>query len=244
MPPFTKAIVRCLWIAASIALLPPNAIAAPDGFYKGKSITFIIGSAAGGGYDTYSRLLASHIGQHLEGQPSVVAQNMPGAGSIRAANYLYNVARKDGTTIGMLDEAIYLNQILGTPELKIDATKFNWIGRILANSAVLFARRARSGGEDRRRLRQGADRFHIGDGVQTELDGLEEHARHEVHDHIGLSGKQRRSAGHDTRRGGRVEHAMVALADQGRAQHPRRRDPPPAADRASKRRRTCRTFPA
>jgi tripartite-type tricarboxylate transporter receptor subunit TctC len=66
---------------------------------------------------------------------------MPGAGSIRAANYLYNAARKDGTVIGMLDEAIYLNQILGTPELKADAVKFNWIGRILPNSAVLFARR-------------------------------------------------------------------------------------------------------
>src|SRR5204863_2291131 len=62
-------------------------------------------------------------------------------GSIRAANYLYNAARKDGTTIGMLDQAIYLYQILGTPELRIDATKFQWIGRILRNSAVLFARR-------------------------------------------------------------------------------------------------------
>jgi tripartite-type tricarboxylate transporter receptor subunit TctC len=142
VPLFAKIIVRCLWIAASIALLPPDASAAPDGFYKGKSVTFIVGSAAGGGYDTYSRLLASHIGHHLEGRPSVVVQNMPGAGSIRAANYLYNVARKDGTAIGMLDEAIYLNQMLGTPELKIDATKFSWIGRILANSAVLFARRA------------------------------------------------------------------------------------------------------
>ena len=144
MPLFAKIVARCLWVAASIALLPLNASAAPDSFYKGKSIAFIIGSAAGGGYDTYSRLLASHIGQHLEGQPSVVAQNMPGAGSIRAANYLYNVARKDGTTIGMLDEAIYLNQMLGERELKIDATKFNWIGRILANSAVLFARREAS----------------------------------------------------------------------------------------------------
>src|SRR5262245_7624056 len=133
------------WLAALTALLPMNAgAAAPDGFYKGRSITFIIGSAAGGGYDTYGRLLASHLGEHLEGRPSVVVQNMPGAGSIRAANYLYNLAPKDGTTIGMLDEAIYLNQVLGTPELKADATKFNWIGRILANSAVLFARRESS----------------------------------------------------------------------------------------------------
>jgi tripartite-type tricarboxylate transporter receptor subunit TctC len=142
VPLFAKVIVRCFWIAISIAVLPPNAFAAAEGFYQGKTVTFIVGSAAGGGYDTYSRLLAGHIGQHLEGRPSVVVQNMPGAGSIRAANYLYNAARKDGTTIGMLDEALYLNQILGTPELKADATKFSWIGRILPNSAVLFARRA------------------------------------------------------------------------------------------------------
>jgi tripartite-type tricarboxylate transporter receptor subunit TctC len=134
-------LTRGLWIAAFIVLLPFAAVAAPAAYYSGKTITFVIGSAAGGGYDTYSRLIASHLGRHLDGAPSIVAQNMPGAGSIRAANYLYNAARKDGTAIGMLDEAIYLNQILGTPELKIDATKFNWIGRILANSAVLFARR-------------------------------------------------------------------------------------------------------
>jgi tripartite-type tricarboxylate transporter receptor subunit TctC len=108
-------------------------------------------------------VVASHLGQHIEGRPTIVPQNMPGAGSIRAANYLYNVAPKDGTAIGMVDEAIYLNQILGVQELKpdeaspnwmgrilhqilgtqeqkTDATKFMWIGRILANSAVLFAR--------------------------------------------------------------------------------------------------------
>jgi tripartite-type tricarboxylate transporter receptor subunit TctC len=123
-----------------LALSPVGAFAA-EAFYKGKTITFIINTAVGGGYDTYSRLLASHMGRHLAGLPSIVPQNMPGAGGIRAANYLYNSARKDGTAIGMVDEAIYLNQMLGTPELKADATKFNWIGRILTNSAVLFARR-------------------------------------------------------------------------------------------------------
>jgi tripartite-type tricarboxylate transporter receptor subunit TctC len=136
-----KTIVRCLSVAVLATLWPQGAGAAPNGFYSGKTITFVIGSAAGGGYDTYSRLAASHLGRHLEGAPPIVVQNMPGAGSIRAANHLYNVARKDGTTIGMVDEALYLNQILGTPELQADATKFNWIGRILANSAVLFARR-------------------------------------------------------------------------------------------------------
>ena len=140
MPSFAP-IVRRVFAAAFLAVLPLDVAMAADGYYKNKSVTFIIGSAPGGGYDTYSRLIASHIGQHLEGRPSVIPQNMPGAGSIRAANYLYNAARKDGTTIGMLDQAIYLYQILGTPDLKIDAVKFQWIGRILRNSAVLFARR-------------------------------------------------------------------------------------------------------
>ncbi len=149
-----------LWLAA----LPFGAVAAAADFYKDRTITFIIGSAPGGGYDTYSRLVASHLGRHIVGQPTIVPQNLPGAGSIRAANYLYNVAPKDGTAIGMVDEAIFLNQILavqepatdatkpgwfdgilrrimGTQEAKTDAAKFNWIGRVLANSAVLFVRR-------------------------------------------------------------------------------------------------------
>jgi len=113
---------------------------ADDDFYKGKNINFIIGTAPGGGYDAYSRLIARHIGKHLPGQPSVVPQNMPGAAGIRAANYLYNVAPKDGTVIGMVDQAVYLDQILGTAGLNVDAIKLNWIGRILSNSAVLYAR--------------------------------------------------------------------------------------------------------
>ena len=105
-----------------------------------QSMTFIIGSSGlGGSYDTASRAMANHMGRFLPGNPSIVPQNMPGAGSIRATNYLYNVAPKDGTVIGMIDQAIYLSQILGTPELKADATKFNWIGRIVSNTAVLFA---------------------------------------------------------------------------------------------------------
>jgi tripartite-type tricarboxylate transporter receptor subunit TctC len=152
-----------LLLVSSLAGLTLATGALADDFYKGRTITFVIGSAPGGGYDTYSRVVASHLGQHIEGRPTIVQQNMPGAGSIRAANYLYNIAPKDGTAIGMVDEAIYLNQILGVQELKpdeaspnwmarilhrilgtqeqkTDATKFMWIGRVLANSAVLFAR--------------------------------------------------------------------------------------------------------
>jgi len=123
-------------IAAGVALAAP---ARADDFYKGKSINLVIATATGGGYDTYARLVARHLGRHIPGQPAIVPQNMPGAAGIRAANYLYAAAPKDGTAIAMLDQATYLDQVLGTPGLTADATRFNWIGRILSNSAVLYA---------------------------------------------------------------------------------------------------------
>src|SRR5262249_44341812 len=110
-----------------------------DDFYKGKSISLVIATATGGGYDTYARLVARHLGRHIPGEPIIVPQNMPGAAGIRAANYLYAAAPKDGTAIGMLDQATHLDQVLGTPSLTADAARFNWIGRILSNSPVLSA---------------------------------------------------------------------------------------------------------
>jgi tripartite-type tricarboxylate transporter receptor subunit TctC len=134
---------RSAFVASSLVLgTALGAIGSPaygEAFYAGKTINFIIASAVGGGYDTYGRLAASHLGQNLPGHPSVVPQNMPGASGIRAANYLYTIAPKDGTAIGMVDQALYLDQILGKPELTADTTKFNWIGRITSNNAVLFA---------------------------------------------------------------------------------------------------------
>jgi tripartite-type tricarboxylate transporter receptor subunit TctC len=129
-------------IAALAALLAHGMIGAAqanDEFFKGKTITFIVPTAPGGGYDTYSRLIARHIGRFLPGEPDIVPQNMPGAGGTRAANFLYNVAPKDGTTIGMVDQAVHLNHVLGTAGLKADPDRFNWVGRLLSNSAVLYA---------------------------------------------------------------------------------------------------------
>ena len=126
-------LVLAAWIATGVI-----GMAHADDFYKGKTISFIIGSDVGGGYDTYSRLITNHIADHLAGRPNVIPQNMPGAGGIRAANYLYNVAAKDGTAIGMVDQSVYLDQVLGMNGVQFDATKFNWIGRILSNSAVLI----------------------------------------------------------------------------------------------------------
>jgi tripartite-type tricarboxylate transporter receptor subunit TctC len=133
-----RLLTRHLLVAASFALAL-EAPARADDFFKGKSINLVIATATGGGYDTYARLIARHLGRHIPGQPAIVPQNMPGAAGIRAANYLYAAAPKDGTAIGMLDQATYLDQVLGTPGLTADATRFNWIGRVLSNSAVLYA---------------------------------------------------------------------------------------------------------
>ena len=129
----------CLALLMSVGAVATHGDARADDFYRGKTINLIIGYPVGGGYDTYSRLVAAHLGRHLAGRPSVIAMNMPGAVTIRASNYLYNEAPKDGTVIGMVDQGIHLNQILGLPQLRADTAKFNWIGRIVSNSAVLYA---------------------------------------------------------------------------------------------------------
>jgi tripartite-type tricarboxylate transporter receptor subunit TctC len=127
-------------VIAIIALIASlSAGAAQEPFYKGKTVSLIIASNASGGYDTYGRLLARHMGAHLAGNPNFVVQNMPGAGGIRAANHLYNVAPKDGTVIGIFDQAVFLNQLLGVAGLRGEVAKFNWLGRMIGNSAVLFA---------------------------------------------------------------------------------------------------------
>ena len=132
---WTKRITLAL-AAVLLALAPARA---EEPFYKGKSISLVIASNTSGGYDTYGRLLARHLPRHLDGNPAVVPQNMPGAGGIRAANYLYSVAAKDGTVFGIFDQAMFLDQLLGIPGLRGDVRQFNWIGRLLSNSSVLFA---------------------------------------------------------------------------------------------------------
>jgi tripartite-type tricarboxylate transporter receptor subunit TctC len=126
-------------LLALAALMAVREAAAQEPFYKGKTVSLIVASNTAGGYDTYGRLLSRHLGTHLPGNPSFVVQNMPGAGGVRGANHLYNVAAKDGTVIGIFDQAVFLDQLLGVPGLRGDVRKFNWIGRLVGNSAVLFA---------------------------------------------------------------------------------------------------------
>ena len=126
-------------LAVLAGTLAGSAAWADDPFYKGRTIALIVGSNASGGYDTYGRLLARHMGKHLPGNPGFVVQNMPGAGGLRSANHLYNVAAKDGTVMGIFDQALFLDQMLGAGTLRGEVTRFNWIGRLIGNSAVLFA---------------------------------------------------------------------------------------------------------
>ena len=115
-----------------------SAAASVADFYKGKKIAVVIGYTAGGGYDLYSRAMARHMGKHIPGNPVLVPQNMEGAGSRVAANWLYNVAPKDGTAIGMVGENTPLDQALRAEGIQFDAAKFNWIGNAIADNNVTY----------------------------------------------------------------------------------------------------------
>jgi tripartite-type tricarboxylate transporter receptor subunit TctC len=100
----------------------------PAEFYKGKNVDLYIGYSVGGGYDVYARILARHLGKHIPGNPIVTPKNMEGAGSLRLANWLYNVAPKDGTAFGTIGRGTGFDPLLGVKAAQFDATKFAWIG--------------------------------------------------------------------------------------------------------------------
>ena len=133
----TSPLIIALALLSCCAAVESTAQPADEPF-RGKSINLIIGAGTGGGIDLYGRLVALHIGKHLPGKPKVVAQNMPAAGSIAAANYLYNVAPKDGTAIGIVSQGVILNEVLGLRGLQFEVGKFNWIGRISSDVLVAF----------------------------------------------------------------------------------------------------------
>jgi len=97
-------------------------------FYQGKTITIVVGYLSGDGYDIWARLLAAHMGKHIPGTPNMIVQNMPGAGSMIAANSVYNVAKPDGLTMGAIGPSLYLDQLIGKKEVQFDWAKFGWVG--------------------------------------------------------------------------------------------------------------------
>ncbi len=97
-------------------------------FYKGKTIVFIVGTAPGGGFDTYSRMIARHFGKYIPGNPTAIVQNMTGAGTLIAANYLYNKAEPDGLTVGLFSGSMIFKHVLGDQGVMFDGRKFGWLG--------------------------------------------------------------------------------------------------------------------
>jgi len=105
-------------------------------FFEGKTLRLIVGFAPGGGFDTYARVIARHMGRHIPGNPTIVVENMTGAGSLISANHLYRVAKPDGLTIGHFNGGLFLGQVLGQPGIEFDARKFELIGAPIKEDSV------------------------------------------------------------------------------------------------------------
>ena len=121
-----------LWLSTEVQAQTP--------FYQGKTITLIVGSGAGTAYDIYARLLGSYVGKYLPGNPTVVVQNMPAAGGMVAANFVYGVAKPDGLTLASINPAHYFNQLQGNKEVKFDWPKFTWIASSDKSEHMLYMR--------------------------------------------------------------------------------------------------------
>jgi tripartite-type tricarboxylate transporter receptor subunit TctC len=130
-----------LLVTAAIAALAPGCAAAQEEFFRGRQISLIVGSSAGGGYDIYARLLARHMSKYIPGNPLIVTSNMPGAASNTAAAHIYNVAPKDGTVIGALQTAAVLAPLFGDAgRAKHDASKFTYLGSATIDYYICIAR--------------------------------------------------------------------------------------------------------
>jgi tripartite-type tricarboxylate transporter receptor subunit TctC len=129
-----------LILAFALVLVSNAHLFAQAPYYQGKTIKVVVGFTTGGFYDRWARLLARHMPKHLPGNPEMLVQNMPGAGSVVAANYVYSVAKPDGLTIGFPSNGIYLDQLVGRAEVKFDIRKFAWIGSPVKEPMILYMR--------------------------------------------------------------------------------------------------------
>ena len=118
----------------------PQVRAQDESFYKGKTITIVIGSTAGGFYDRWGRLFARYMGKYIPGNPEIIAQNMAGAGSVIATNHVYNVAKPDGLTVAMPLNSVYVDQLVGRGQVKFDLRKFHWIGSPSIEPSIMYMR--------------------------------------------------------------------------------------------------------
>ena len=132
--------MKRIFVGLFLILLWDSSLDAQTPFYQGKTITLVAGTTAGSQYDAHARLIAQHWGKHIPGNPDIIVQNMPGAGSLIAANHLYNVAKPDGLTITSIIPGIYFNQLAGRKEVQFDYAKFNWIGSVDRSDNLMYMR--------------------------------------------------------------------------------------------------------
>ena len=131
-------LIFILFLLFVVFLSPAPSSAAP--YYQGQVLRIVVGHESGGGYDRLARLLAKHLPRHIPGKPTVLVENMPGAGSIVAANYLYNVAKPDGLTIATVDRGLPIAQLLKAEGVKYELLKYAWIGSAAVESTILTIR--------------------------------------------------------------------------------------------------------
>ena len=124
----------------SVSTLTGEQRQAAEKFYRRKTVSIIVGSGAGGGFDTTARLVSRHIGKHIPGAPVVIVQNMPGGGGLVAANHLFSAASKDGTVIGLFHEAQVMSQLTGVEGVQFDLREFNWLGSSYVDPNVCIVR--------------------------------------------------------------------------------------------------------
>lgn len=133
---------RIAGLVLLISLFASGHVGAQEPFYQGKTIRMIVGFSAGGGYDVYTRTVARHMGKHIPGNPSVVVENMTGAGSLICANYTYKLAKPDGLTVGHFIGGLFLQQLIGKPGIEFDGLKFEYLGAPAQdNQMVAIAKR-------------------------------------------------------------------------------------------------------
>jgi tripartite-type tricarboxylate transporter receptor subunit TctC len=128
------------WPSVLLIFLGITAAHAQAPYFQGKTITLVVGYQSGDGYDIWSRLVAAHMAKHIPGNPGMIVQNMPGAGSMIAANYIYGVAKPDALTMGSIGPSLYLDQLVGKKEVNFDWVKFGWVGSTENTPWLLYMR--------------------------------------------------------------------------------------------------------
>ena len=136
MPPLPRTLCACLALAASLALAAPGSAQETE-FYRGKTVSVLMGTGPGGSYDLYGRTIAEHLGRHIPGNPTVIVEHMPGAGGVIAGNHIYGTAAQDGTKILLSHALPLVEKLEGGPGIRFESGKFNWLGTYDAIAQVL-----------------------------------------------------------------------------------------------------------